>query len=150
MATASQLAAANCLFCRQDDEHLNRIFRQNRTCFARYDNFPATEGHAEIVPKRHVESFFELSPEEIQDAYQLILFARDDLTRRYHPHGFTIGVNEGRAAGRSVDHLHIHLIPRHFGDVADPRGGIRQVVPNWEPDAWTGSVMTPVSSGQRP
>lgn len=126
----------DCLFCRQTDDRLNRISHQNATCFARLDNFPATDGHTEVIPKRHVESFFDLTPEELRDAFDLILRVRDDLTRRLQPHGYTIGINEGRAAGRSIDHLHIHIIPRRFGDVADPAGGIRQLFPNCDPVAW--------------
>ncbi|NJP99572.1 HIT family protein [Streptomyces zingiberis] len=116
---------------------LNRIVQQNKTFYVRNDNFPAAPGHVEVVPKRHVESFFELTPRELKDAYALILAARKKIMDEYRPDGFTIGVNEGRAAGRTVDHLHIHLIPRHFGDVEDPRGGIRQAVPNCDPDVWT-------------
>jgi diadenosine tetraphosphate (Ap4A) HIT family hydrolase len=127
-----------CLFCVQDDPAVNRIFLQNKTFYVRHDNFPATEGHVEVVPKRHVESFFDLTTREIKDAYALIGRAREELIRTTKlPDGFTIGVNEGRAAGRTVDHLHIHVIPRRQGDVADPCGGIRQVVPNCNADVWT-------------
>jgi diadenosine tetraphosphate (Ap4A) HIT family hydrolase len=93
-------------------------------------------GHSEIIPKRHVESFFDLTPIEVQDAFALILKVRQELCTRFQPPGYTIGVNEGKAAGRTVDHLHIHVIPRYFGDVPDPRGGIRQVLPNFFPDQW--------------
>jgi diadenosine tetraphosphate (Ap4A) HIT family hydrolase len=112
---------------------------ENETFFARYDNFPATPGHIEIVPKRHVESFFDLNTNEVAQAYELILKVKDCLSELVRPDGYTIGVNEGRAAGRSVDHLHIHLIPRYKGDVADPRGGIRQIVPNCNPELWQSS-----------
>ncbi|MDG4771544.1 HIT domain-containing protein [Solwaraspora sp. WMMD792] len=132
--------SADCLFCRRDDEQVNRISHENSTCFARLDNFPAVEGHTEIVPKRHVESFFDLTPQEVRDAYELILVVRDDLTGRLRPDGYTIGVNEGRAAGRSIDHLHIHVIPRRFGDVEDPAGGIRQILPNCDPQTWAAAT----------
>ncbi|MGH4019717.1 MAG: HIT family protein [Pseudonocardiaceae bacterium] len=125
-----------CLFCKIDDEKINRIFLQSARFYARYDNFPATAGHLEIVPKRHVVSFFELTLDEISEAYELMGAAKLELSCRYNPAGYTIGINEGRAAGRSVDHLHIHLIPRYEGDVADPRGGIRQILPNCDPAAW--------------
>lgn len=125
-----------CLFCLQDDSRINTVIDSNDTFYARLDNIPATPGHAEIVPKRHVESFFDLSELEIVDAYSLIRKIGKELSAQYSPDGYTIGVNEGRAAGRSIDHLHIHLIPRYKGDVADPRGGIRQVVPNCDPNAW--------------
>jgi diadenosine tetraphosphate (Ap4A) HIT family hydrolase len=131
------IAASGCFFCRQADPSANRIAESNRTCFVRFDNFPATPGHVEVVPKRHVVSFFELTEDEVVDVYRLLKTMRRRLAEEHRPDGFTIGVNEGRAAGRSIDHLHIHLIPRHFGDVQDPRGGIRQVVPNCDPSIWS-------------
>ncbi|MGH3770748.1 MAG: HIT family protein [Pseudonocardiaceae bacterium] len=136
-AAAQQAASTTvCLFCLRDDKNLNTIINSNETFYARLDNFPATPGHAEIVPKRHVESFFDLSESEIIDAYALLRTVEKELSARHGPGGYTIGVNEGRVAGRSIDHLHIHLIPRYEGDVADPRGGIRQIVPNFDPDSW--------------
>ena len=131
-----QRVLSACLFCRRQDPGSNRIAAENGSCFARFDNFPSTPGHVEIVPKRHVESFFDLSPEEVQDSYSLIREMKKRLNATEQPDGYTIGINEGRAAGRSIDHVHIHLIPRHFGDVEDPRGGIRQVVPNCDPSEW--------------
>ncbi|MGH3830169.1 MAG: HIT family protein [Pseudonocardiaceae bacterium] len=136
-----------CLFCLRDDKTLNKVIDSNKTFYARLDNFPATLGHAEIVPKRHVESFFDLSESEIIDAYDLMRSVEKELSTRHGPGGYTIGVNEGRVAGRSIDHLHIHLIPRYEGDVADPRGGIRQVVPNYDPDTWV-TATQPSSPAQ--
>lgn len=133
---AANASPTTCLFCLQDDQNLNTIIDANETFYARLDNFPATPGHVEIVPKRHVESFFDLSEPEIIDAYSLMRAVEKELSARHGPGGYTIGVNEGKVAGRSIDHLHIHLIPRYKGDVADPRGGIRQVVPNFKPDTW--------------
>jgi diadenosine tetraphosphate (Ap4A) HIT family hydrolase len=128
---------ATCLFCRQGD---NRVIGENGTCYARFDNFPASKGHIEIVPKRHVASLFALTPTERADALALLFEVHSKLEADYCPDGYTIGVNEGEAAGRSIPHLHIHLIPRYRGDVEDPRGGIRQVVPNFDPDAWLTGV----------
>ncbi|MFI9584479.1 HIT family protein [Streptomyces sp. NPDC052236] len=127
---------AGCIFCQLHRPDVNRIMHENKTFYVRYDNFPAAAGHVEVVPKRHVESFFELTARELKDAYALIQAAQKQISKEHHPDGYTIGINEGRAAGRTVDHLHIHLIPRHFGDVEDPRGGIRRAAPNCEPDAW--------------
>lgn len=135
-APQSDAIVDDCIFCRRHDPAFNQIMRENATFFARYDNFPANEGHLEIVPKRHVESFFDLSRQEIIEAYTLLVEARDELQEKHRPDGYTIGVNEGQAAGRSVDHLHIHLIPRYHGDVKDPRGGIRRAAPNCDPDSW--------------
>lgn len=125
-----------CIFCQLHRPDVNKIMHQNKTFYVRYDNFPAAAGHVEVVPKRHVESFFELTARELKDAYALIQAAQKQISKEHHPDGYTIGINEGRAAGRTVDHLHIHLIPRHFGDVEDPRGGIRRAAPNCDPDAW--------------
>lgn len=136
MMDLAENLSLNCLFCRQDDVRLNQISHQNATCVARLDNFPATEGHTEVLPRRHIESFFDLTPEELQDAFALILKVRADLSRRLQPQGYTIGINEGRAAGRSIDHLHIHVIPRRFGDVTNPAGGIRQILPHCDPGVW--------------
>lgn len=135
--TGDDKGKSDCIFCQRHDVTLNRVMCENRLFFARHDNYPANPGHVEIVPKRHVESFFDLTEEEVLEAYRLLCEARTRVMREYDPpHGYTIGVNEGRAAGRSIDHLHVHLIPRYEGDVKDPRGGIRQAAPNWDPDSW--------------
>lgn len=124
-----------CIFCAQDNPAVNQIVAENGTCFARFDNFPAAPGHVEVVPRRHVVSFFDLTPGEAADVHDLIVTVRTLLDAGFAPDGYTIGVNEGRAAGRTVDHLHVHVIPRHVGDVADPRGGVRCVLP-CTPDDW--------------
>lgn len=133
---SARRGAVGCLFCRFDDHSVNKILVQSSNFYARLDNYPAVPGHLEIVPKRHVVSFFDLTREEAGEAYELMRTARSRLDEQYRPAGYTIGINEGRAAGRSVDHLHIHLIPRHAGDVVDPRGGIRQILPNCRPSDW--------------
>lgn len=134
--TATTTDPLGCLFCAYGDPALNRVFAQNTTCYARYDDYAAAPGHVEIVPKRHVESFFDLYLNEVADAYSLLVRAEMHLGHEHPADGYTIGVNEGRAAGRTIDHVHIHLIPRRFGDVPDPRGGVRGVVPGISPDAW--------------
>jgi diadenosine tetraphosphate (Ap4A) HIT family hydrolase len=125
-----------CLFCRFDDHTANKIFLESTNFYARFDNFPAAPGHLEIVPKRHIVSFFELTPVDASEIYELMSDVRRLLASLHDPHGYTIGINEGRVAGRSIDHLHIHLIPRYEGDVVDPRGGIRQILPNCNPQLW--------------
>ncbi|TDC69819.1 HIT family protein [Actinomadura sp. GC306] len=129
-------SATGCLFCQPDDPSLNRILCENDLFYARFDNFPANPGHIEIVPRRHAVSFFELDDEEVLSAYSLMREARKLIDEEHFPEAYTIGINDGKAAGRSIDHLHIHLIPRHHGDVDDPRGGIRRAAPNADPDAW--------------
>ena len=92
--------------------------------------FPVTEGHSLVVPKKHVASIYELSADEQAALWALVAEARQWLQDQSHPDGFNIGVNDGAAAGQTVAHAHIHVIPRRTGDVPDPRGGIRWVIPD--------------------
>ena len=126
----------HCPFCQIPPE---RIIAQNEHAFAIRDAFPVSPGHTLIIPQRHVGSFFDTTPEE-----KLALLALVDLVGARHavplhgtqPDAFNIGINDGPAAGQTVPHLHIHLIPRYKNDVPDPRGGVRWVVPEkaryWE------------------
>ena len=121
-----------CLFCDQHDTAKHKIIAENEHAYARWDNFPASEGHAEVVPKRHVVSFFDLTEAELLAMFSLLKKVREELEpvpAYFIPDGYTIGVNEGEAAGRTVPHVHIHLIPRNKGDVPNPRGGIRNIIP---------------------
>lgn len=129
-------ATGKCLFCQIHDHEVNDLLIEGREVYVRRDNFPAAKGHVEVVPIRHVASYFELTPSEHAEIYTLIKQARHKIEEQFQPDGYTIGVNEGRAAGRTIDHLHIHLIPRYEGDVPDPRGGIRHVLPGTDPDEW--------------
>jgi len=132
----SSVRSHTCLFCRFDDSTINTLFGETPNFYARLDNFPATRGHVEIVPKRHILSFFEIDPDELREMYGLMTDVKDKLEEEYQPNGYTIGVNDGRAAGRTVDHLHVHLIPRFVGDRKNPRGGVRWVLPE-KADYWT-------------
>lgn len=100
------------------------------------DAFPLSNGHTLVVPRRHVESLFELTADELAEVWQLVPHVRGILTTRFSPAGFTIGINDGEAAGQTVPHAHVHVIPRYRDDVPDPRGGIRWVIPEkaayWE------------------
>jgi len=119
-----------CFFCdiqKQNDS--NRIV-DNQYFFARYDNFPLNDGHCEIIPKEHIVSFFDLTSEQIKSFYSLITAVKEIIDKKFNPDGYNIGVNDGKAAGRTQDHLHIHLIPRYIGDVENPRGGIRHIIPS--------------------
>ncbi len=118
-----------CLFCDKDNSEKHKILLENDFCYARFDNFPVSKGHLEIVPKQHIVSFFELTDEQLNHVYKLLKEAKKLIQKEYNPDGYNIGINEGDTAGRSVHHLHIHLIPRYKGDVENPRGGIRNVIP---------------------
>jgi diadenosine tetraphosphate (Ap4A) HIT family hydrolase len=103
---------------------------QNSTFVVKYDRYPVADGHVLIIPKRHVLAFTELKKSEVFGFYELLREAQKYLLLKFSPDGFTIGINQGKAAGQTIEHLHIHLIPRHLGDVDSPEGGIRKIVPN--------------------
>lgn len=94
------------------------------------DGFPVSPGHSLVIPKRHIGSFFETSPQERAALLELLDQAQAAAGAEFHPDGFNIGINDGAAAGQTVPHLHIHLIPRFQGDQSDPRGGVRWVIPD--------------------
>lgn len=94
------------------------------------DSFPLSQGHSLIVPRRHVPSFFDLSAAERLAVLELLDRVKRLLDRRYAPDAYNIGVNDGPAAGQTVMHLHVHVIPRYKGDMDDPRGGVRWIFPD--------------------
>jgi diadenosine tetraphosphate (Ap4A) HIT family hydrolase len=93
------------------------------------DSFPVSPGHTLVIPRRHIGSFFELWAEERAAMLALLDSAKAGVEAEFHPDGYNIGINDGSAAGQTVPHLHIHLIPRYAGDTPDPRGGVRWVLP---------------------
>ncbi|MEI6206332.1 MAG: HIT family protein [Desulfuromonadales bacterium] len=136
----------NCHFCTLDP---TRIIADNTHALAIMDDFPVSPGHALIIPKRHIASLFEASREERDALFDLLEEVRNpsqppfakggdkshptSLSEREEkilPDGFNIGINDGAAAGQTVMHLHIHLIPRYAGDQPDPRGGVRWIFPD--------------------
>lgn len=100
------------------------------------DAFPVSPGHSLVIPKRHVGSFFDVSDAERDALLGLLEVAKAAAGREFEPAGYNIGINDGSAAGQTVPHLHIHLIPRYDGDMPDPRGGVRWVIPS-KADYWT-------------
>jgi len=116
----------NCPFCCVPHA---RIVEQNDFAFWIFDAYPVSPGHSLIIPMRHISSYFDLSEHERTAMLALLDRAKKSLDQELAPHGFNIGINDGPAAGQTVPHLHMHLIPRFEGDVADPRGGIRWVIP---------------------
>jgi diadenosine tetraphosphate (Ap4A) HIT family hydrolase len=107
----------------------DRIILETRDAVAFLDKYPVSEGHTLVVPKIAVITLGELAPEVEAGLWKAVRQVRDLLEEQYWPDGFNIGVNDGRAAGQTIPHAHIHVIPRYAGDVPDPRGGIRWVVP---------------------
>jgi superfamily II DNA or RNA helicase/diadenosine tetraphosphate (Ap4A) HIT family hydrolase/HKD family nuclease len=101
----------------------------NSSAFAIVDSFPVSPGHALVVPRRVIGTWWETTDEERADMLALIDVVKGQLDERMHPDGYNIGLNVGAAAGQTVEHLHVHVIPRYRGDVPDPSGGVRQVIP---------------------
>lgn len=113
-----------CPFCSPDS-----VLFENEYAFVKEDAYPVSRGHLLIIPKRHVETCFSLTEAELSGVLSLLGQAKIYLDEKYAPDGYTVGMNCGTAAGQTVPHAHLHLIPRYHGDVADPRGGIRGVIP---------------------
>lgn len=126
-------SSMNCPFCEMP---LERIIDSNRTGFVIRDGFPVSEGHTLVIPRRHVGSLFELSPGELVEINALLFAAKKEIDKEFSPDGFNVGINDGAAAGQTVPHLHVHLIPRYAGDRADPRGGVRWIIPE-KADYWS-------------
>jgi diadenosine tetraphosphate (Ap4A) HIT family hydrolase len=116
-----------CPFCKTNLE--DRIILQNDTFQALNDLYPVSPGHTLLIPKRHITSFFKLTKKELDDFFSLIKISRSVISKEYSPDGFNIGINDGKAAGQTITHLHIHLIPRYTGDDKHPEGGIRKILP---------------------
>jgi diadenosine tetraphosphate (Ap4A) HIT family hydrolase len=121
-----EMEPQRCPFCHLEN---SRIVLQNDAAVALLDAFPVAEGHMLVVPRRHVASLFDVPDEEQAAIWRLVAEVRQKLAAELNPDGFTIGVNDGPAAGQTVLHAHVHVIPRRAGDVTDPRGGVRWVLP---------------------
>ena len=104
------------------------VVLQNELAYVRYDNHSLSRGHVLVVPRRHVASFFDMTPEEQVAVLQLLGEVQRQTQLMFSPDGYNIGVNVGVAAGQSRMHVHVHLIPRYLGDVPDPGGGVRCVL----------------------
>ncbi|SRR5260370_5013537 len=115
----------DCLFCEILQTRQREIVAENDLFLAFPDNFPVNPGHSLIVPKRHVTRLADLSPIEWKGLAEILIALQAKLNEELSPSGFNYGVNEGEAAGQTIPHLHLHVIPRFWGDVAEPRGGIR-------------------------
>ena len=122
----------NCFFCKLMNEKMegkSKYILENELALGRYDDYPVSKGHMEFVTKRHVATIFDTTMEEKAAIFELIEQAKAMLDNEYHPDGYNIGINCGEAAGQSVMHVHVHLMPRYKGDVENPRGGVRGIIP---------------------
>jgi diadenosine tetraphosphate (Ap4A) HIT family hydrolase len=122
-----------CPFCTLPPE---RIIDSNDLALVIRDGYPISPGHTLVIPKRHIGSWFETTPEEQSAMLNLLERAKIVLETEFRPDGYNIGINDGPTAGQTVPHLHMHLIPRYKGDLTDPRGGVRWIIPEkakyWE------------------
>ena len=116
-----------CPFCNPD---LDRVWFESENGAVIWDAFPLCKGHALVIPKRHYASIYEMPQEDQAAMWRLVAEARQRLQDELQPDGFNIGLNDGTAAGQTILHVHIHIIPRYEGDSADPRGGVRWVFPD--------------------
>ena len=117
----------NCFFCKSISKKDFEI--ENELAIVRFDDFPVNNGHLEVIPKRHVKDWWNTTQEERIAIFNLLDEAKKIIDDKYKPDGYNIGMNLGKEAGQSVMHLHVHLIPRYKGDVENPRGGVRGVIP---------------------
>jgi len=115
---------SDCVFCRKLD-----LIYQGELVFISQDKYPASPGHLLIVPNRHVPNYFDCTDEEVKELWDSVIIAKQLVEEKHKPDSYNIGINVSKAAGQSVPHTHIHLIPRYLGDVEDPRGGVRSVIP---------------------
>jgi len=117
-----------CLFCNANNKEY--IF-ENDLAYATFDSYPVSKLHILIIPKRHVKNYFELSNDELTSCNKIILLSKNKIEKKDKTiKGFNIGTNCGKVAGQSINHCHIHLIPRRKGDVENPQGGVRGVIPS--------------------
>lgn len=125
--TTRRKTTAPCPLCRRIA--LPGLLAENAYAVAFEDAFPLNPGHTLIVPRRHEAGLFDLSAQEQTAIWSLLPELRLRLDARHSPQGYNVGVNIGEVAGQTVGHAHVHLIPRYLSDVADPRGGVRWVIP---------------------
>ena len=126
MRGMTQITPKLCGFCNLPSA---RVIDESSTAIAIRDGYPVSPGHTLLIPKRHAGSFFDLSEQERSDLFGLLDRTKLALDEEFQPQGYNIGINDGAAAGQTVLHLHVHLIPRYDGDRPDPRGGVRWVIP---------------------
>ena len=117
-----------CLFC---DSKKSGIAHENDLAYASYDSYPVSDHHCLIIPKRHIKDYFDMTNDELIACNDLIQIVKNEiLSKDINVKGFNIGTNAGKISGQSIMHCHIHLIPRREGDVDNPQGGVRSVIPN--------------------
>ena len=119
-----KLSNKECIFCQMKDYIL-----ENELAYAIYDKYPVGKGHMLFIPKRHVKDFFDITKEEREAIFELIDEGKKLLDKKYSPDSYNVGINCGEHAGQTIMHVHVHLIPRYIGDIKNPTGGVRGVIP---------------------
>ena len=117
-----------CKFCRLKNGE-QRILFQNKSFYSIYDTNPTTRGHVILIPKRHVASILNLENPEPLDLQECLKDTVKVIKKEFKPDGYNIGINDGEAAGQTIFHLHVHIFPRYKGDVRNPKGGVRNIIP---------------------
>ena len=118
----------DCFFCKTIKDKEFEL--ENDLAIARFDGYPVSKGHMIVITKRHIKKWWETTPEEKNAIFNLLDEAKKLIDSKYNPDGYNIGINIDEAAGQSIMHLHVHLIPRYIGDVPNPKGGVRGVIPD--------------------
>jgi diadenosine tetraphosphate (Ap4A) HIT family hydrolase len=116
-----------CPFCLPGSER--ELIIESESAYAMYDKYPVNNGHALIIPKKHCSDYFDLSFQDQAACFHMLNTVKEIVSKKYKPDGFNVGINIGKDAGQTIDHVHIHLIPRYHGDVEEPKGGVRGVIP---------------------
>jgi diadenosine tetraphosphate (Ap4A) HIT family hydrolase len=127
------MTSHSCPFCNLP---AGRIVKTSETVLAIYDGYPVSKGHSLVIPRRHIASWFDATDAEQKDVFRLLAELKNEIDSTSMPAGYNIGINDGAAAGQTIAHLHVHLIPRYLGEPADPRGGVRWILPQ-HADYWT-------------
>lgn len=120
------MKVSGCVFCEMP---VSAYVMENEHFYGLFDKYPVTQGHLLIIPKRHAETLFELTEDERNSLFEMIEEGKTILEKKFNPAGFNFGVNQGLTAGQTIPHLHLHIIPRYVGDMEDPEGGVRGVIP---------------------
>ena len=118
----------DCPFCNINNAK-DDIVWESKHSIAILDRYPVSTGHTLVIPKRHIKSYFDLTQDEVDELWDSVKNVKEALNYMYEPDGYNIGINIGEAAGQTIPHCHIHVIPRYNGDVEDPLGGVRSVIP---------------------
>ncbi|MFC1671487.1 HIT family protein [Spirochaetota bacterium] len=118
--------AEKCPFCSSSDDE---VVLKNELAYAKYDEYPVNKGHILIIPFRHYSNYFGSTIDERNSLFDLVEECKQLCDKEYKPDGYNVGVNINESAGQTIFHVHIHLIPRYTGDMKEPRGGVRGVIP---------------------